>query len=175
MSTNHRLRYREQAESVRLLLGDGQPLDADQSGLTANVREMVRESLSRHEALTAVFTELDRVGVGLTVKHWSGNQWAIFLPDASSPGKFRYQVFMANGWVSHFTFQTLDEAVSDAFDSGFRTVAPPETLDQVASTVEWKKGCDRLELITQHNRGEISYSEMLDQFQQVDAKYASAA
>ncbi len=37
------------------------------------------------------------------------------------------------------------------------------------------KGCDRLELITQHNRGEISYSEMLDQFQQVDAKYASAA
>ncbi len=92
MSTNHRTRMRDQAESVRLLLGDGQPLDADQSGLSANVREMVRESLSRHEALTAVFSELDRVGVGLTVKHWSGNQWAIFLPDASSPGKFRYQV-----------------------------------------------------------------------------------
>ncbi|HHH9443111.1 TPA: hypothetical protein ACP32N_005099 [Pseudomonas aeruginosa] len=175
MGTNLRLRMRDQAETIRQLFGDGQPLEADQSGLSESVITMLRESMDRHEALTAVFSELDRVGVGMTVKHWSGNQWAIFLPDASSPGKFRYQVFQACGWVSHFTFQTLDEAVSDAFDSGFKEVAPRETLDQLASTVEWKKGCERLDLITQHNRGEISYGEMLDQFLKVDAKYASAA
>lgn len=175
MNKDLRNRFIEQARAVRQTFGDGEDLHADQAGLSPSVRQMLRESMERHEALTALYNELDRVGVGLILKHWSGNQWALVLPDASEPGKFRYQAFGLHGWITHHTCTTLDEVVSDAFCAGFRMVASPDTLDRVASTVEWKKGCERLEFITRHNCGEISYREMLDQFQNIDAKYASAA
>lgn len=175
MGHDIRTRFIEQAQVIRCTFGDGKDISADPAGLSESVRQMLRESMERHDRLTAIFNELDRVGVGLTLEHWSGNQWALVLPDASEPGKFRYQVFGLNGWFSHFTYATLDEVIYDAFSSGFRKVAPQETLDQVASTVDWKKGCERLEFIKLHNLGEISYQEMLNQFKKIDAKFASAA
>ncbi|ELK3536500.1 hypothetical protein ACQ1XD_005900 [Pseudomonas aeruginosa] len=103
MDKDLRNRFIEQARAVRQTFGDGEDLHADQAGLSPSVRQMLRESMERHEALTALYNELDRVGVGLILKHWSGNQWALVLPDASEPGKFRYQAFSLHGWITHHT------------------------------------------------------------------------
>lgn len=73
--------------------------------------------------------------------------------------------------MSHFTTDTIDEAVLEAFKSGFTQVAPRDTLDKLSVTLEWKKGCERLVHIEAHQRGTLSYAEMLAKFEEIEAKY----
>lgn len=56
---------------------------------------------------------------GLTLSNVEGTEWAVLLRDASSPGKFRYQLFDQEGLGRHVTFETFEQAFKDALDKGF--------------------------------------------------------
>lgn len=132
---------------------------------------LIRDIEANHRALQALYAELDRLGPGMIVQNGSGDSWALILPDASEPGRFRYSVFRSIGWMSHYTTDTLDEVVLEAYLSGFTQIGPPDTLDKLSATPEWKKGCERLAFIEAHNRGTLGYEAMLAEFAKVEARY----
>jgi hypothetical protein len=144
----------------------------DDEELKASVRTEIRESQARHEKLQALYAELDEVGVGMIVANESGDLYALILPDASEPGRFRYSGFKAIGWDTHFTANTLDEVVLEAFKAGYTCVAARDTLDKMSATTEWIKGCERLAQIQAHQNGKLSWNEMLNEFEKIEATYA---
>src|SRR5690606_25265134 len=117
------------------------------------------------------YAELDEIGVGMIVATESGDSWALVLPDASHPGSYRYSAFRSIGWICHQTYPTLDEVVYRAFEAGYRVVAPRDTLEKLSRTAEWLKGCARLEFIEKMNAGEISFTQMLAEFEKIEASY----
>ncbi|MGE8065204.1 hypothetical protein [Pseudomonas sp. NPDC089569] len=133
---------------------------------------LIREIQVRQEKLQALYAELDEVGVGMIVANESGDSFALILPDASEPGRFRYSGFRAIGWMTHYTVDTLDEAVLEAFKAGYTRVAARDTLDKMSATTEWKKGCERLAHIQAHQNGHLTWTEMLSEFQTIELKYA---
>ncbi|MFJ3110097.1 hypothetical protein [Pseudomonas putida] len=160
--------FSDQIESTRELFHFGQLNKGTPCPLE---KTLIREIEARHERLQAVYAELDEFGPGMIMQNGSGDSWALILPDASEPGRFRYSAFRNIGWMSHFTTDTIDEAVLEAFKSGFTQVAPRDTLDKLSVTLEWKKGCERLVHIEAHQRGTLSYAEMLAKFEEIEAKY----
>lgn len=144
----------------------------DDKVLKASIQTEIRESQARHEKLQALYAELDEVGVGMIVANESGDSYALILPDASEPGRFRYSGFKAIGWDTHYTADTLDEVVLEAFKGGYTRVAASDTLVTMSATAEWKKGCERLAHIQAHQNGSLSWNEMLGEFEKIEAKYA---
>lgn len=168
---NPRHHFLEQAELMKGFFG-GSPKDADQD---AYVHETVQEAMGRHEAITAIYEEFDKTGFGLTLTNSHGDSWAVLFPDASEPGRFRYQTFRACGWTSHYTMDTADECILDAFDCGFRVLADNQTLDRLASTPEWAKGIEQLNVITLQNTGRITPLEAHKQLTEIAERYSHAA
>lgn len=168
---NFRNHYFDQIEATRELL---RPIQSNKDTPCALEKSLVREIEVRHENLQAVYAELDELGLGMIMQNGSGDSWALILPDASEPGRFRYSAFRNIGWMSHFSCDTLDEAVLEAFKSGFTQVAPRDTLDKLSATLEWKKGCERLVHIEAHQRGSLTYSEMLAEFQKIETKHTQS-
>ncbi|MBM5458877.1 hypothetical protein H8F21_15025 [Pseudomonas sp. P66] len=160
--------FSDQIESTRELFHPGQLNKRTPCKLE---KTLVREIEVRHEKLQAVYAELDELGPGMIMQNGSGDSWALILPDASEPGRFRYSVFRNIGWMSHFTTDTIDEAVLEAFKSGFTQVAPRDTLDKLSATLEWKKGCERLVHHEAHQRGAMSFDDMLAKFEEIEAKH----
>jgi len=136
---------------------------------------LIREIQARHGQLQKLYAELDEFGPGMIVATESGDSWALVLPDASHPGYYRFSTFRAIGWIGHQTYQSLDEVIYRAFEAGYRVVAPRDTLDRLSTTIEWLKGCARLEFIEKMNAGDISYTQMLAEFKRIEASYVASA
>lgn len=143
-----------------------------QGDLEASSHSLIRESQARQEKLQILYAELDVYGVGMIVANESGDSFALISPDASEPGRFRYSGFRAQGWMTHYTVDTLDEVVLEAFKAGYTRVAARDTLDKMAVTTEWKKGSERLVHMQAHQNGHLSWNEMLAEFEKIEIKYA---
>ena len=169
---NFRDYFSDQIESVRESFGF---TNQNKNGACSLEAPLVREITGRHKALQALYAELDQFGLGMIVQNESGDSFALILPDASEPGRFRYSAFRAIGWMTHYTCDTIDEVIREAFQAGFRLVAPRDTLEKMSVTAEWLKGCERLQFITAHNCGELSWNQMLVEFEIIEAKYAAKA
>lgn len=112
---------------------------------------------------------MDSLCCGMTLSNSAGDQFVIFLEDASSPGKFRYQCFDAKGFYSHSTHNTLEEALRDAFNSSFRILCDDNVLDRLSCTVEWSRGVARQGIRDKYNSGQIGWDEMLEMMREVDS------
>lgn len=123
-----------------------------------------------HEALETAFAHFDKHGDGLELSHKDGRRHVIFLPDASNPGKYRYQMFDARGMMSHSTHDSPEEAVADAASSGY-TVHNPGVLDKLASTEEWEEGMAINALIQAHGSGQFDYAEMMRRVKAVQGEF----
>lgn len=123
-----------------------------------------------HEALEAAFGHFDRHGDGLELSHKDGRRHVIFLPDASNPGKYRYQMFDARGMMSHSTHDSPEEAVADAASSGY-TVHNPGVLDKLAGTEEWEEGMAINALIQAHGSGQFGYPEFVKRVKAVQEEF----
>lgn len=123
-----------------------------------------------HEALEAAFGHFDKHGDGLELSHKDGRRHVIFLPDASNPGKYRYQMFDARGMMSHSTHDSPEEAVADAASSGY-TVHNPGVLDKLASTEEWEEGMAINALIQAHGSGQFGYPEFVKRVKAVQEEF----
>lgn len=112
---------------------------------------------------------LDSLCCGMTLSNSAGDQFVIFLADASSPGKFRYQCFDAKGFSSHSTHNSLEETLKDAFYSGYRILCDGNVLDRLACTVEWSRGTAKQAIRDRYNNGQIAWEEMLELMREVDS------
>jgi hypothetical protein len=166
---NFRDYFADQIVTLREFLGEKTNETGD---VNASSHSLIRESQARHDKLQVLYAELDKVGAGMIVVNESGDSWALILPDASEPGRFRYSGFRAIGWTTHYTCDTFDEVILEAFQAGYTRVAASDTLDKLSVTTEWIKGCERLAAIQAHQGGELSWIEMLAKFNEIEAKYA---
>ncbi|MDF9779118.1 hypothetical protein [Pseudomonas baetica] len=143
-----------------------------QEDLDAPCHSLIRETQARQEKLQALYAELDEYGLGMIVANESGDSFALISPDVSEPGRFRYSGFRAIGWMTHYTVDTLDEVVLEAFKAGYTCVAARDTLEKMSATTEWKKGSERLVHMQAHQNGRLTWNEMLAEFEKIEIKYA---
>jgi len=122
-----------------------------------------------HAKLKQAFEAFDKHGDGTELSTEDGQRHAIFLPDASSPGKYRYQMFDANGFSAHSTHDTPEKAVADAVQSGYH-VHNPGILDRLAGTEEWAHGMAISAVMQAHNSGQMSWSEAMDEIRRLNAE-----
>jgi hypothetical protein len=87
---------------------------------------------------------------GVQMVNSTGRAYIVFLPDASEPGRVRYSCFDAGGFFSHSTFDTYDEALEDAWRSGFRTVSE-DVLSAMSLTDDWAVGSEYTAMVQQIN------------------------
>lgn len=160
--------YHDQIESTREMF---RPSPSNTDTPCHLEKTLIREIEVRHKRLQVVYAELDKIGPGMIVQNESGDSWAMILPDASEPGRYRYSSFRHIGWTGHYTTDTIDEAVLEAYKSGFTQVSPSDTLDKLSGTTDWKKGCERLIHIEAHQRGLLSWNDMIAEFEKIEAKY----
>lgn len=97
---------------------------------------------------------------GVQLSNAGGNQFAIFLPDASEPGRFRFSLFDLGGFFNHSTYDSYPEALAGAWEQGYRKRVYNK-LESLCVRSEWAKGSHRTALIQQHNLGKIDYKEYL--------------
>lgn len=89
---------------------------------------------------------------GLELSNLSCTQFALFLPDASEPGKVRFSCFDENGFFGHSTFATYEEALRAAWSDGFKKESS-QMLNKLCITEKWRKGSEFTAMIQQHNLG----------------------
>lgn len=167
---NPRNFYAEQCEVITEFFTDELA-----GGLCKDGQEHLLEAQAFQKEISAIYAEFDQSGFGLTLANAVGDSWAIVLPDASAPGQFRYQTFKSCGWTGHFTCQTADVAILEAFQSGYRCLGSRATLDQLASKPAWAKGMEQCELIRQHNVGSIDFAAFNESMRDLSLKYGQAA
>lgn len=127
----------------------------------ARVKAIVHE---RREMLNAL-RKILRLGLILT--NTDHDSWALFLEDASTQGKVRYQTFDAKGFHGHLTHNNLDEALQDAFQSGYR-YPDDGALERVAGTPEWETGMAIQSVRDDYNRGKITWDQMFARIAEIN-------
>lgn len=130
-----------------------------------NRREQVNQLLVERQSQLAVLRS--SVVEGFTLRNAAGDSWAILLSDATNPGMFRYQTFRANGFYGHSTHETLESAVEDAFQCGYR-FEDPGALDRLYQTETWRKGMQSLEIITRYNSGQITWDDLKQAMSEIE-------
>jgi hypothetical protein len=101
----------------------------------------------RDEFLESLNNNID----GSVIKNKSG-QGALFLPDASEPGRYRYSEFDSSGFFGHRTFDTAQEALFDAWDFGYRYPVSADFLENLAVSEKWSAGMENVHFIAQQNK-----------------------
>lgn len=144
---------------VRAELAEAQA-SGDKSG--AHFYTLVLEGVEReHRQLASAFEAFNKHGDGTELSDKDGKRHAILLPDASSPGKYRYQMFDDRGFSAHSTHESPEAAVADAASSGFH-VHNPGVLDKLAGTDEWGHGMAMSAIMQAHNGGQIDWKTATD-------------
>lgn len=121
-----------------------------------------------HAKLESAFGAYNKVGDGTELSTDDGKRHAILLPDASSPGKYRYQMFDEHGFSAHSTHNSPEEAVADAARTGYH-VPNPGILDKLAGTDEWAHGMAINAIVQALNGKMITRDEADKQFAELQA------
>lgn len=108
---------------------------------------------------------------GIEFNHKRGDRWAFVLPDASDPGRYRYQSFDEHGFISHATFNTVSEAVRDMVESGYVN-EDIGALDRMSQTATWAEGVETIELLRRLNGGDITFPQYLQERKLIAERYA---
>lgn len=133
--------------------------------------ELARRQLEARRAVRALLAEH---GDGVELKHAQRDTYRVLLPDASNPGKYRYQSYDRHGLSGHTTDDTREEALRDVALDGF-TVHAPGSLDGLSKTDEWKRGTAYASLVREHAAGRIDHPTFAAKVHGVNERYAAQA
>ncbi len=88
---------------------------------------------------------------GIEFRHHSdAERWSFVLPDASTAG-YRAQFFDTHGFSGHTHFETVEQAVDEMVQRGFR-IEDVGALDRVSQNPPWAQGMAWLERLTMLNQ-----------------------
>lgn len=136
-------------------------------------RMLLDTSRKTHDSMKAAFDAYHEHGDGTELSDKEGRRHIVLLPDASNPGKYRYQTFDSQGFSSHSTHDTPEKAVADAASQGY-TVSNPGILDKLAGTDEWAHGMAINAIMQAHNSGQMPWAEAMDKIKVLhDAREAA--
>lgn len=123
------------------------------------IREAMQASLRKLLSITYAMTVTD--GDVLGKEFGNGSRWGFILKEMSvAEYQYRVQWFREDGFASHESYRTYDEAVENLFtEDGL--LADFGALDRLSKKAEWHLGSYALGLIDQVNRGTIKYREAL--------------
>lgn len=79
--------------------------------------------------------------LGLEVRNPQRDRYALVLPDASNPGKYRSSQYDKHGLYTHETFATADAALAQLIKDGF-TEHAPGSMDELSQTETWRQGME---------------------------------
>lgn len=85
--------------------------------LAKEAREIVAELSEKKRLLECFLSDFQANGLGFTLKHKTQERWGFVLPDASEPGRFRWQEFGLDGFTGHHTYDTPEECLGDMVDT----------------------------------------------------------
>lgn len=131
-------------------------LDGQNDGF---IQEVVKNGLRRMLGITYAWavSDGDLIGKEFT----DGYRWGFLVREMSTPGyAFRVQWFRRNGFASHESYRTLDEAIEEMF-SNDGMLADFGSLDRLSKLREWDLGSYELGLIDRVNRGVLKYAEAM--------------
>lgn len=97
-------------------------------------------------------------------------KYAVALPDASRDGKWRVSYFDQNGFSSHESHTTREQAQQALAQEGF-TIQAEGTLDRLAATDDWARGTDYADLIMDLNRGAITHAQFIEKQKSMNDSY----
>lgn len=152
MSEDPMLYYQEQIEDWTEMMHESEDCKSKRF-----YQRLIKSAQKKNAAYQRVMFAFLETGVGLTLAR--KGQWALILPDASEPGRYRYQLFDESGFIGHVVRDSGEETVKEAFIEGFREVAEGDVLATLSKTDKWKVGTLRNDLISQVNRGQITHEE----------------
>lgn len=127
-----------------------------------------------HPLITEALTYIGETGLGAVLKSESRAQFAVFLPDASEEGKFRYQMFDRKGFYGHQTRPSLFEAAMDAISDGYIL---PDRLGEGAQLMKtrlFERGNLIAGVIQQINSGLMPFADIGIAIQEIDDGLESA-
>lgn len=96
------------------------------------------------------------VGIEAREAREGSHRHALLLPDASHPGKFRYQSYDRRGFYSHSTHDTPEEALEEMVKNGV-TIPAHGAIDEMAQTRTWQRGMRAAADIQAHSSGKREY------------------
>lgn len=97
---------------------------------------------------------------GVQLANTSASQFAVFLPDASEPGRVRYSCFDKRGFFSHATYDTYQQALDGAWLAGFR-IEVENRLQTLCMTEDWSEGSKITAAIQLVNAGKLTKAQFL--------------
>lgn len=157
-------------EGLRKQLADWNEIEASKDGFASLAGEVIQRVQGKISLLTSLLEQLDAFGMGFTLKHGSMESWGIILPDASDPGRYRWQGFREDGLTGHCTFDTPQLCLGDMLDDGYEH-PDPGALDRLAATPKWARGMEVIAVIQACNCGLISWEEANQRHAQIKARY----
>lgn len=144
--------YSEQIESFQALLNfEDCPQNAD----------IFSQLYRRRDAYDRVLAQFHIDGFGLTLSNDNESQWTVILADMSEPGRYRHQIFTESGFLSHATFDSIEEVIEDVIDGGFYHFAAG-MLETLCTSQDWAEGMRTTHLLADLNRGNLSHSDFIE-------------
>ena len=142
---------------------------ADLESNTPEDNALCQKMLKQYEVLNAQFHtvmhKFFEVGNGLILRNERRSMFAMLLPDASTPGSFRYQGFDEQGFFTHVTKSSSEEAVLSAFQDGFRYVEENQNLlNELSQQPRWQRGMQAMTLLNDVSLGKLTLEEANKQF-----------
>lgn len=131
----------------------GWALAREAGDLSALLRPLVRPQQVAYQTIMAAHQGKP---IGVEFRHRSGESWAFIVPEMSEDGGYRVQVFDLDGFRSHHTRSTVETAVEEMLDLGYRT-EDRGALDRLAETPRWQIGTRRMDILHQHQQGLITW------------------
>lgn len=107
---------------------------------------------------------------GLILRYPKTALWCVVLRDASQHGRWRYQCFDLDGFLSHHTCNGFDAAVMAAMDSGYVVWCDSDTLDRLVATPRWQRGSRVCELIQKVHCGQLTIEAASKLLQEEDRR-----
>ncbi|MBR8043393.1 hypothetical protein KDW40_02280 [Burkholderia cenocepacia] len=129
-----------------------------QPGFAQHLIDMARPAQIAYEAL---MTAYDGQPIGVECRSEKRDQWAFIAPNISEKYPFRIQIFDADGFISHHGCNTLELAVEDLINSGYRVI-DAGALDRVSMTARWSVGIKRLDIMQCVHDGRLTWAHAAD-------------
>jgi hypothetical protein len=137
-----------------------------QAARRAEFRRVIEANKARQEArILAAGSFVD----GGILTNDARDRWVFILPDASEPGRWRYQRFDADGFSGHSTRDDAATCVREVVAEGF-TIRDDDALDRLAPTPRFQRGNHWASLVMAVHLGQLHHTEIHSRMAEYDAQ-----
>jgi hypothetical protein len=147
---------KEQLATIELLAEDG---DRSVKRWVDRARNLVR-NYDASAGITAAYKR----GIAEFRHHKNEDDYAVILPDASEPGRWRASFYDKHGFRGHATSDSVEKVIEELADDGYHEPAKG-SLDRMAASKDWAEGTARTKLVQWMN--ELGYHRRQDATQAI--------